>query len=211
MICRRCLRQVSGLTSRQFTAITSQTVTRTTPRIPQAFFSTTLRARNAAAAAEAPELTPLNTEPTTDNVAGLSSCPAGTVLNGLNYLKGKTDPVALPDDQYPEWLWKCVEVGQKRSDDADADAGDAYSKSKKQRRLAAKRQRQLEAKLMASGDLEALAPKIPIQKQTINLPAAPTGELKEVLEAADKRQELRKAMRKERRANIKESNYLKTM
>lgn len=85
------------------------------------------------------------------------------------------------------------------------------AKSKKQRRLAAKRQRQLEAKLMASGDLEALAPKIPIQKQTINLPAAPTGELKEVLEAADKRQELRKAMRKERRANIKESNYLKTM
>ncbi|KAK4181683.1 mitochondrial ribosomal protein L37-domain-containing protein [Triangularia setosa] len=212
MICRSCLRQASGLTSRQFTAITSQIAARTTPRIPQAFFSTTLRVRNVAAAAtEAPELTPLTAEPTADKAVGLSSCPAGTVLNGLNYLKGKTDPVALPDDQYPEWLWKCVEVGQKRSDNADADAGDAYSKSKKQRRLAAKRQRQLEAKLMASGDLEALAPKIPLQKQTINLPGAETGELKDVVQAADKRQELRKAMRKERRANIKESNYLKTM
>ncbi|KAK4201803.1 mitochondrial ribosomal protein L37-domain-containing protein [Triangularia verruculosa] len=211
MICRSCLRQASGLTSRQFTAITSQITARTTPRIPQAFFSTTFHARNAAATAAAPELTPLNAEPAAEKAAALSSCPAGTVLNGLNYYKGKTDPVALPDDQYPDWLWKCVEVGQKRSDDADADAGDAYSKSKKQRRLAAKRQKQLEAKLMASGDLEALAPKIPIQKQTINLPGAETGEVKEALLAADKRQELRRAMRKERRAAIKESNYLKTM
>ncbi|KAK0729322.1 mitochondrial ribosomal protein L37-domain-containing protein [Apiosordaria backusii] len=212
MICRSCLRQASGLTSRQFTAVTSQIAARATPRISQASFSTTFRARNAAAAAaEAPELTPLTTESTADKAATLSSCPAGTVLNGLNYFKGKTDPVALPDDQYPAWLWKCVEVGQKRSEGEDSDAGDAYSKSKKQRRLAAKRQRLLEAKLMASGDLEALAPKIPLQKQTINLPGAESGELKDVLQAADKRQELRKAMRKERRAGIKESNYLKTM
>jgi len=31
------------------------------------------------------------------------------------------------------------------------------------------------------------------------------------MEAADKREELRKALRKDRKAKIKESNYLKTM
>lgn len=85
------------------------------------------------------------------------------------------------------------------------------AKSKKQRRLALKRQRQLEAKLLASGDLEALVPKVPLHKQTVNLPAAEGGTLREALEAVDRREELRKAMRKERRAKIKESNYLKTM
>lgn len=34
-----------------------------------------------------------------------SSCPAGTVLKGLNFIKGKQDPVALEDSEYPTWLW----------------------------------------------------------------------------------------------------------
>lgn len=85
------------------------------------------------------------------------------------------------------------------------------AKSKKQRRLALKKQRQQEAKLLASGDLEALAPKIPLQKQTVNLPAAEPGNVAQAIEAVDKREELRKAMRKERRAKIRESNYLKAM
>jgi large subunit ribosomal protein L54 len=74
-----------------------------------------------------------------------------------------------------------------------------------------KRQRQIEAKLLAQGDLSALAPKIPIQQQSINLPGAENASLAENIEAADKREELRRAMRKERRAKIKESNYLKSM
>jgi large subunit ribosomal protein L54 len=85
------------------------------------------------------------------------------------------------------------------------------AKSKKQRRLALKRQRLQEARLLASGDLAALVPKIPLQKQTVNLPAAETGNLGQAVEAADKREELRRAMRKERRSKIKESNYLKAM
>jgi large subunit ribosomal protein L54 len=56
----------------------------------------------------------------------LSSCPAGTTLNGLNYFKGKTDPVALPDEAYPSWLWKCLEVQKKDDAAADADAGDEF-------------------------------------------------------------------------------------
>ncbi|KAF8316836.1 hypothetical protein DL93DRAFT_2165948 [Clavulina sp. PMI_390] len=38
-----------------------------------------------------------------------SSCPADTVIPGLNYLKDQPPVVALPDDQYPDWLWKVLE------------------------------------------------------------------------------------------------------
>ena len=33
------------------------------------------------------------------------SCPAGTVLTGLNYLKGELPIFAKPDEEYPAWLW----------------------------------------------------------------------------------------------------------
>lgn len=141
----------------------------------------------------------------------LSACPEGTVLTGLNYFKNQTDPVALPDDAYPTWLWKCLEVQKKADEGADEDAGDEFSKSKKQRRLAAKRQRALEARLLAEGNIEALAPKIPLQHQSINLPANEEGSLEGALAAQQARENLRKSMRKERKAKIKETNYLKSM
>lgn len=74
-----------------------------------------------------------------------------------------------------------------------------------------KRARALEARLMASGDLEALVPKIPLQKQSVNLPGAVNGGVQDAVLADEKREELRKAMRKERKAKIKETNYLKAM
>lgn len=69
----------------------------------------------------------------------------------------------------------------------------------------------MEAALLASGDPEALFPKIPIQKQSIDLPSNEKGTLEGGLEAVEKREELRKAMRSERRAVIKEGNYLKSV
>lgn len=36
----------------------------------------------------------------------VSSCPAGTVLKGLNYLKDASDPVAMEDSEYPAWVWQ---------------------------------------------------------------------------------------------------------
>ncbi|WWD21529.1 hypothetical protein CI109_106015 [Kwoniella shandongensis] len=39
----------------------------------------------------------------------LSSCLPGTTLTGLSILKDKPDPVALPDDQYPTWLWTLLD------------------------------------------------------------------------------------------------------
>lgn len=34
-----------------------------------------------------------------------SSVPAGTVLKGLNFHKDKSDPIAMEDSEYPDWLW----------------------------------------------------------------------------------------------------------
>lgn len=64
---------------------------------------------------------------------------------------------------------------------------------------------------MAEGNLEALAPKIPLQHQSINLPGEEGQGVDHNIEAAEKREELKKAMRQERKAKIKESNYLKSM
>ncbi|TGJ83584.1 hypothetical protein E0Z10_g5177 [Xylaria hypoxylon] len=215
MICRRCLQRASALSTR-------------TPRVPSTTpigWSLPVRSRpisstaprRYAAAATATQTPQLST-PLADSEGGaapagktLSSCPEGTVLTGLNYFKNKNDPVALADDAYPTWLWDCLDV-QKKADEGEADeAGDEFSKSKKQRRLAAKRQRILEAKLLAEGNIEALAPKIPLQHQTINLPANESGTTEGALEALSAREDLRRAMRRERKAKIKESNYLKSM
>ncbi|KAH6898721.1 mitochondrial ribosomal protein L37-domain-containing protein [Thelonectria olida] len=140
-----------------------------------------------------------------------SICPAGTPLAGLNYFKNGQDPVALKDEEYPEWLWSCLDVIKSNKDSTDDGAGDEFSKSKKQRKLAAKRQKTLEARAFAEGNLEALAPKIPIQQQSVNLPGNDNGGVEHNIEAAKAREELKKAMRKERKAKIKEANYLKSM
>lgn len=53
-------------------------------------------------------------------------CVEGTVLAGLNIFKDKTDPVALRDDEYPEWLWSCLDVQKKADTAEDEGAGDEW-------------------------------------------------------------------------------------
>ncbi|KAI0863126.1 mitochondrial ribosomal protein L37-domain-containing protein [Xylaria cubensis] len=221
MICRRCLQRASALRTPR--AVPSISISWSLPvrNSSRPISSTATRPSAAAAAAAAPETatstTPPLSTPLADSDGGgavkenLSSCPEGTILKGLNYFKNKTDPVALADDAYPEWLWKCLEVQQKTDEGEADDAGDEFSKSKKQRRLAMKRQRTIEAKMLAEGNLEALAPKIPLQHQSINLPANESSTIEGAVAAHDAREELRRAMRRERKAKIKESNYLKSM
>ncbi|KAI0013434.1 mitochondrial ribosomal protein L37-domain-containing protein [Xylariaceae sp. FL0662B] len=230
MICRRCLQRASALRSVVPKAPTTTTNRRPSPFLTRPISSTSTSAAPASSPApqsqpsseksEAAAAAPVFSTPLADSAAGggsqekpppLSSCPEGTILAGLNYFKNRTDPIALADDAYPAWLWDCLKVMKKADDAADDDAGDEYSKSKKQRRLAAKKQRAHEAKLLAEGNLEALAPKVPLPHQTINLPANEDGSVKGAIEAQAAREELRKAMRKERKAKIKESNYLKSM
>lgn len=69
--------------------------------------------------------TPLGDAGSTEAKPALSTCSEGTLLAGLNYLKNKQDPVALADDAYPEWLWSCLDVTVKKTDDdenADVEA-----------------------------------------------------------------------------------------
>lgn len=54
-------------------------------------------------------------------------------------------------------------------------------------------------------------PKVPLTQQSIDLPSNPDGTIEGALEADEKREELRAAMRRERRAKIKENNYLKSV
>jgi large subunit ribosomal protein L54 len=56
-----------------------------------------------------------------------SSIPAGTPLKGLNFEKNKQDPVALPDDEYPEWLWTILMRQEKNVEGAGM--GDLFCES----------------------------------------------------------------------------------
>ena len=52
--------------------------------------------------------------------------PTGSFLKGLNYLKGRDDPIALPEEEYPEWLWHCLDVKAKDDGDDGEAAGDEF-------------------------------------------------------------------------------------
>jgi Mitochondrial ribosomal protein L37 len=56
----------------------------------------------------------------------VSICPAGTSLKGLNFLKGREDPIALPDEDYPEWLWHCLDAKTTDSKGGEQVAGDEF-------------------------------------------------------------------------------------
>jgi large subunit ribosomal protein L54 len=137
-----------------------------------------------------------------------SSCLPGTPLEGLNFLKDRQDPVALPDDEYPDWLWTILEREEKEV--GTGDAGE-FSKSKKERKLAIKKARLREELAIASGNLDALAPKIPLQHQSVNLPGDERGSIADAVHASQVRERLRRAMRKERMVQIREKNYLSTI
>ena len=116
MICRLCLRRASALARK--------------PYIAAARPFSALPARFNASEAAAPKFSTPTTEPGQDDAKApaaepKSSCAPGTVLTGLNFLKGKQDPVALPDEEYPEWLWRCLEYPEKLQS-ADAGAADEF-------------------------------------------------------------------------------------
>ncbi|KAJ2905359.1 hypothetical protein MKZ38_005658 [Zalerion maritima] len=194
MICRTCLGRALPAVARTFTTGPIRSI------------STSLTRAVGAASPQASKTT--DSKPSN---APLSSCPAGTVMVGLNYIKGRDDPVALPDEEYPAWLWTCLESNKAADDASSQDAGDEYSKSKKERRAALRRKRVEEQRILQSGDLSALEPKIPVTKQTINMPANEKNTAEGAIEAFEKREELRFAMRRDRKAKIKETNYLKSM
>ena len=63
-----------------------------------------------------------------DDETAKSCIPAGTALRGMAFMKNKQPPVALEDDEYPEWLWGLLKT-QKGGEDGATDAeGDIYCK-----------------------------------------------------------------------------------
>lgn len=83
--------------------------------------------------------------------------------------------------------------------------GDAFAKSKKQRRLASKAARALNTGSHATSHTV----QIPLEEQSIDLPAG-MGEA-DGRKALEAREGLRNAMRTARRKKIKENNYLRGM
>lgn len=131
MICRRCLQRASSGLSRRVVS-PAAAGRQSTPFLNLRALSTSLPRLNGPA--DQPTEIPIFSTPLADSssspeeaaVSTLSACPAGTVLTGLNYFKNQTDPVALTDDKYPEWLWRCLDVQKKDSDATADDAADEF-------------------------------------------------------------------------------------
>jgi hypothetical protein len=136
MICSRCLqRSVPSRFIRPFssTSLLSQTPPSSTSASPRTKGPPTVTSTGAAQ----PFSTPLSPSPTALGITShpakksatplpVSSAPEGTVLKGINYIKGHNDPVALKEEEYPEWLWHCLDVSKKTAEE-DA-AGDEFCK-----------------------------------------------------------------------------------
>ncbi|KAF2146614.1 uncharacterized protein K452DRAFT_219178 [Aplosporella prunicola CBS 121167] len=213
MLCPRCFllraprRAFSSARPAFQLAVNANTATAAAPRQgePDSHTPPAATSTSAAQPFSAP-LTPGSVEsakPPAAPVLVQSSVPAGTPLKGLNFLKNKQDPVALEDSEYPAWLWTVLK-SKTASKEAETE-GDLFSKSKKQRRLAAKRLRK-----QALLNPDALAPKIPIYEQTVDLPGG-DGSVKGNVEAEKARETLTRALRAKRRSQIKEANFLQSM
>lgn len=60
----------------------------------------------------------------------MSALQAGTVMQGLGVFKDKPDPVALPEDQYPPWLWTLLDA---KADAKPADGAERDFKADRRR------------------------------------------------------------------------------
>jgi large subunit ribosomal protein L54 len=132
MICTRCLRLMrrpGGARPPRFAARATPTppptrrnasnAAATQPfTVPPAMSPSGVDAAAAATADSAGEHSPAA-------AVALSSVPGGTVLRGLNIYRDKQDPVAMEDAEYPQWLWKVLEL---RGADGEASPDELLSK-----------------------------------------------------------------------------------
>jgi hypothetical protein len=134
MICNRCLRTAIqrpvALPFRR--AITTTPIVRSTaaPRQGNPDSSSHTPSAATSTGAAQPFSTPLTPSPSAAELQApsqekaaptvKSSVAAGTPLKGLNFIKGKNDPVALEDGEYPSWLWGIL---KKKAGESATDAG----------------------------------------------------------------------------------------
>ncbi|EMC93374.1 hypothetical protein BAUCODRAFT_238697 [Baudoinia panamericana UAMH 10762] len=210
MICQRCLRRLAHQSAQHDRshaskrALSTTKIIRSTPVTAETTTTNVPRPDGRPAATSRPGVaqpisTPLTASPDRQELPisrkqtkapaklPASSMPAGTVMKGLNFMKNKPDPIAMEDG---------AKAGRE---------GDLFAKSKKQRQKAAKALRK-----QALLHPEALAPKVPLTEQTVDLPTG-DGTLEGARSAEEARGELTAALRGKRRSKIKEDNYLRSM
>ncbi|KAK0322820.1 hypothetical protein LTR82_006277 [Friedmanniomyces endolithicus] len=219
MICQRCLKRLArhnGISfsirafSQSSTArATAQPTTATTPPPEGLPAPRSASGAHSSSTATSPRPSKQSSQTPTKSKAAAklppSSVPAGTVLKGLNFMKNKQDPVAMEDHEYPDWLWNVLAEKENQAAGTGVSEGDLFAKSKKQRQKAAKALRKQQLL-----DPDALAPKVPLYEQSVDLPAG-DGTLRGALEAGEARGELVRSMRGMRRRGIKEGNFLRGM
>jgi len=132
MICHRCLHRASALRIRpsvthSFTTFASSS----SPSNPPAATSTSDAQPFSTPLSPAPNAASLGVHirPKPKAPLPVSITPAGSTLKGLNFLKGREDPIALPEEEYPEWLWHCLDTGKKGGDEGVESTGDEFCKS----------------------------------------------------------------------------------
>ncbi|WFD18949.1 hypothetical protein MCAP1_001162 [Malassezia caprae] len=155
----------------------------------------------------------------TDAPDAPSLAPAGTVFTGLSIYKDKPDPVALPDHQYPEWLFELLDdpaIKQSKAlmvGDVDTtgmskgEARSALKRSAKMARAAAKKQAALEAK-----EKQRLEKMTDAQRATALKAAEKAAEEAVPKTPSDwfaKERSERRALRKTSRDGIKASNFVR--
>ncbi len=160
----------------------------------------------------------------------VSSCPPGTTLSGLNIFKDRADPVALPDEQYPKWLWTILEEGKKSVTGAILESTEGMTKG--EARAAEKRNlRAIRAAHKAKERLTAKQATVALEKgssagsgmnatgqqsQGITTEAKGSAEALAANAAAIiqdpevSEMEAKRNLRKANRANIKASNFVKS-
>jgi large subunit ribosomal protein L54 len=64
-----------------------------------------------------------------------SSCAPNTVLVGLNYLKDQPPVLALPDEEYPTWLWKLLDKSELPDDGPGGKAEKRHLRKENRQRI----------------------------------------------------------------------------
>ena len=136
MICQRCLKTLQSSPNRAVarTRIQQKSLRLTAPwgqspifqeRSLTATFKSTSQCFSTSVRAPSP---PNPSSASSDPVV-VSSVPAGTLLKGLGYLKGKDPPIAKEDHEYPKWLWGLLDEGKEKAQtEGGVDQGDSYCK-----------------------------------------------------------------------------------
>ena len=155
MICRRCLRLAQRANTPSFQAtrtltttsstkatVSTNTATQSAPRQGESSSSHNPPAATSVPGVVQPFSSPLSSSASNQDLPiakhGKTSAPpmvvkssivAGTVLKGLNFIKGKQDPVALEDKEYPSWLWGILNQHEGADTGSGINEGDLFCKS----------------------------------------------------------------------------------